>query len=316
LPQLENGESTSEMLLDDPQPADANSGDLILMQDEDSFFGGRVMSAESMDDDVFQDDMVAPMEEQQLPKIELTSNRGRRASAAAISYINRRMSIIKDAPQIELTELSTPHDLKRMVKDLYTTQNKPQHQNLLAAISRKGGDQNLEMFISQESMESRSSNNLDGSSSVLRLHRKSMQSMGLSKASMQSAILRTVDINVSKWKVAHSALLLGLRLASVYKAIAMKVQQLSLAPAATDGLLSYQLKSHFDQADTQFSMKIKFLLGENQTDRTPENIETLMRLLSIRLKTFGRFSTTQRQQFCCIMEFVSYPKVSYLIRIR
>jgi hypothetical protein len=121
--------------------------------------------------------------------------------------------------------------------------------------------------------------------------------------------------SVYKWKNSYHAMLFGIRLACIYQQSISEIQKLSLAPILTDGLLASQLKSHADIGDPQFSLKVKNLLVDDPGSRSPEKVDNLLTLLTYRIKSFARFSMTQREQFCRIMEYNKYPKAHCLIRI-
>ena len=119
---------------------------------------------------------------------------------------------------------------------------------------------------------------------------------------------------IKRWKLASAAMRLGLRLARLFKDIVKNIQELTLAPTIVDGALTHQLKTYCDLGDVQFSQKVKALLSDPPEMRSKEKIDTLERLLVFRLKSFARFTLTQRLQFCQIMQFQAYPKQTLIVK--
>lgn len=118
-----------------------------------------------------------------------------------------------------------------------------------------------------------------------------------------------------KWRIALASFAIGLRLASLYKNVVADYQHLlqTVGPADLPGLAN-QLRQFADAGDPQFSLKVKKLLQSPTHLRSDETVETLMRILGFRLKSFARFSTTQKMQFCKIMTFQSYPKGKLILK--
>ncbi|KAH6579458.1 hypothetical protein BASA61_010210 [Batrachochytrium salamandrivorans] len=116
------------------------------------------------------------------------------------------------------------------------------------------------------------------------------------------------------WRVASASIKLGMRLARVYKYITRKTQNVQLAPLVETSSLTYMLRNMQAHTDTSFSIKVRELLNAFQKTRTPENLEALERTLSIRLRSFSRFSINQRNQFIEIMNLEAFQKDTLLVK--
>eukprot|EP00842_Homolaphlyctis_polyrhiza_P002209 jgi/Hompol1/298/HPOL_000895-RA len=103
-----------------------------------------------------------------------------------------------------------------------------------------------------------------------------------------------------KWRVAIASTLLGIRMAMQYREIAMRTQAYTSLPGKETGVLTYLLKIHKSQADSNLSQKI-FKLLESE-ERTKETIETIERMLLYRVRSFSKFSLAQRLKFCELMQ--------------
>ncbi|KAI8925285.1 hypothetical protein BC831DRAFT_277028 [Entophlyctis helioformis] len=116
-----------------------------------------------------------------------------------------------------------------------------------------------------------------------------------------------------RWRVANAGIVLGLRFARIYKDTIKRFQDVKMAPVVETTGLSYMLRSHQGQGDTNLSAKVREVLDGNR-ERTKEAIEQLERTLSIRIRSFARFTLNQRLQFCEIMHYERFPKETLLVK--
>ncbi|KAI8925291.1 hypothetical protein BC831DRAFT_277077 [Entophlyctis helioformis] len=115
-----------------------------------------------------------------------------------------------------------------------------------------------------------------------------------------------------KWRLVYIAILSGQIVKHVFKDIVNECMNLQYAPQGQNNdTMLFMLKNHHAKADASLTAKVVELL---RGERLEKDIETLERLLTIRVKAMQRFSMDQRLKFCKIMQYESFPANSLIVK--
>ncbi|KAK6096689.1 hypothetical protein MT418_003512 [Batrachochytrium dendrobatidis] len=116
------------------------------------------------------------------------------------------------------------------------------------------------------------------------------------------------------WRIVAACMKLGWRLACIYSGISQRIQSTQEAPLIEASSLSYMLRDMKSEIDPTLSDKVKELIEVYQRTRSQISLVNLERLLSIRLRSFARFSLNQRYQFIEIMYLEKFPMDKLLVK--
>ncbi|KAI8925288.1 hypothetical protein BC831DRAFT_461763, partial [Entophlyctis helioformis] len=115
------------------------------------------------------------------------------------------------------------------------------------------------------------------------------------------------------WRRAIACTLMGIRIGRQYRETARRTQLVRLVPTRETGVLTYLLKNHKSQADSNLSQKISKLL-DPMVERSKETIEMAERILTFRVRSFARFSMTQRLKLCHLMQYERFPAETLVVK--
>ena len=125
----------------------------------------------------------------------------------------------------------------------------------------------------------------------------------------------TRTVVIKRWRRQYNHFVLGIRFAKFQRFLTDKIMKARRAPVIDSDGLANLIRFHKGQGDIGFTVKVKELLEpDDPLHRTHEGIETLERILSIRLRSFARFTLNQRLQFCSIMHYESLTPETLIVK--
>ncbi|KAI8925286.1 hypothetical protein BC831DRAFT_512637 [Entophlyctis helioformis] len=114
-------------------------------------------------------------------------------------------------------------------------------------------------------------------------------------------------------RLRHRLTLLGIRMTGEFKDIARVIQQIQRVPLADENSLLYMLRSHQEHADSQLSQKIATLCNSKE-ERSQQAIEQIIKILSIRLRSFSQFPYSTKLHFCRIMQYEKFEAGALIVK--
>jgi hypothetical protein len=112
-----------------------------------------------------------------------------------------------------------------------------------------------------------------------------------------------------KWRRAYLGVILGRVFTNLYKELRQKALDLQKSNSMEAEGIAFLLSSHVAKPDAALSARLRELTSSK--DRSDADLEALERILTIRIRSFGRFTTDQRLKFCRILKYESFDGVSF-----
>ena len=160
--------------------------------------------------------------------------------------------------------------------------------NIEAEGSQKKGNENTNKVIDIISEATQESEGID-------------QVAAAEKAGAKRKIIRL------KWRRAYLGVILGKVFVDLYEALRQKALDLQKSNSMEAEGIAFLLSSHVAKPDAALSARLRELTSKE--DRTDADVEALERILSIRIRSFGRFTTDQRVKFCRILKYENFDGV-------
>ncbi|KAI8925284.1 hypothetical protein BC831DRAFT_461756 [Entophlyctis helioformis] len=131
--------------------------------------------------------------------------------------------------------------------------------------------------------------------------------------------MRTYRGPLQSWKLVWACYALGLRLAIMYKEVSIKAQQAQRSALLDPNSMRYMLKILQPRHDEVLSKKIRDFLAVRSNLRTgqalpKEIMESTIKLLTLRLRSFTRYNDEQKRWICNAMKYEAYEESSLILR--